>query len=227
MSADVVVEVGRRTAFGKNACRRLRASGAVPAVVYGLDRPAVPIVVPPRRIEEILKLESGKNTLLKLALAKEQLQREVMIREIQRHPVTGRIVHVDFVRVDLTKKVTVHVPIRLVGTPVGVKNEGGIVDFIHRTVAAQCLPTDIPECFEVDISEVHLNQHVVVGDIRPGTGVEILETAETVIAVVTPPKAEAAAAAEAAPAPAEPVEPELIKKGKEAEPTEPAKPRDE
>ncbi len=222
MIKNIVVEVEQRAVSGKNQCRRLRTAGQVPAVLYGLGQAAVSLAVSPRRIEEVLKLESGRNTIFTLSLGgDESQQRAVMIREIQRDPLTERMLHLDFIRVDLKKKIEVNVPVRLIGTPEGVKNEGGVVDFIHRTIEVQCLPGNIPEHLDVDISALHINQHVAVEDIVTTDDVEILESPETIIAVVSPPRAEevteaeAEAAEEAAAAEGE--EPEVIKKGKEAE----------
>ncbi len=209
-----VVEVDPRTDVGKNACRRLRRSGKVPGIVYGLDQPAFPIAVERRRVGEILKLESGRNTILTLALRGGQETRTVMIRDLQRDPVTGDVLHVDFIRLHLERRISVRVPVRLVGTPVGVKNEGGVLDFVHREVEIECLPTQIPEALEVDVSGLHINQHVSVGDLAAATTVRLLDPPETILAVVSPPRAEEAAPAAGEPAAAE-AEPEVIGKGKE------------
>ena len=226
MAEKILVEVEPRSDVGKGACRRMRAAGKVPAVVYGLDRPPFVIAVSPRRIDEVLKLDTGKNTIFTLSLAGEAgKKRAAMIREIQRDPVTEKMVHVDFVRVDLEKAIVVNVPIRLIGIPDGVKNEGGILEFIHRQVQAECLPTEIPEHFDVDVSGLHINQHVSLGDPAAGDEekVKVLDDPETIVAVVAPPRVEAVAVeeeeVEAAPEEAA-EEPEVIKKGKEAESTE-------
>lgn len=220
MNPTLVIEVESRQASGKNAARRLRRQGRVPGIVYGLDRPPFPVAVPPRKLEEVLRLETGRNTIFTLALAGQDRTRAVMIRDLQADPVTGRIVHVDFVRVDLAKTVTVRVPVRLVGTPVGVKVEGGIVEFLRREVEVECLPGDIPEHLDADISGLHVNQHVSVSDLVVGDKVKILTPAEEALAVVAPPRVEEAPAAEVAEA--APAEPEVIKKGKEAAPGEEA-----
>jgi large subunit ribosomal protein L25 len=214
-----VVEVESRQTTGKNAARRMRREGKVPGIVYGLDRPPFSVAVGPRRIEEVLKLETGRNTILTLTLAGQDRTRSVMIRELQRDPVDDAIIHVDFVRVDLARVITVKVPVRIVGTPIGVKADGGILEFLHREIEVECLPTDIPEHLDVDVSHLHINQHVSVSDLAPGEKVKILTPAEEPLAVVAPPRLE-----EVAPAPevaeAVPAEPEVIKKGKEAEPGE-------
>jgi len=218
MLKTVVVEVEPRTEMGKNESRRLRASGRVPGIVYGMNRPPFSVAVSPRSLEEILRLESGRNTIFRLSLAGQDQTRAVMIKELQRDPVTERMVHVDFVRVDLEKSVKVNVPIRLLGTAVGVKSEGGIVEFITRQVEVECLPEEIPEHLDVDVSELHVNQHASVADLAVGAKVKVLADPQAIVVVIAAPRAEEvpAAAAEAAAAPAAAAEPEVIKKGKEA-----------
>jgi len=221
MSENSVIEVNSRSETGKNVSRRLRKTGLIPGVIYGLDRPAFKLSVSPKKVDEILRLESGRNTILTLSLVGQDESRAVMIKELQRDPVTGDVVHVDFIRLDLEQKVTVKVPIHLTGTATGVKNEAGIMDFIHRTVEVECLPVDIPENLELDVTELHVNQHVSVSDIRLDDKIRILEDPAMVLAVVVPPKAEAVAVEEEAEV-EETVEeePQVIKKGKEAAPEE-------
>lgn len=197
-SEQIVIPVTARTDRGKNASRRLRAAGMVPGNVYGMTLDPYAVAVDPRRIEEILHLGSGRNTIFRLSLGEGKQSRAVMLRELQRDPVRETLVHVDFLRVDETKPVEVSVPVHLVGMPFGVKNEGGVVDFVHRTVEISCLPSAIPEHFDVDISALHLNQHVAVKDIAAGEGIEVLDDPETILAVVAPPRVEEAAPAEGA-----------------------------
>lgn len=218
MNDDSGVEVEQRTETGKNAAGRMRRAGQVPGIVYGLDRPPFLVAVSPKRLGEVLRLETGRNTILNLTLAGQDRTRAVMIRELQRDPVTDRIIHVDFVRVDLMKEVTVNVPVRLLGIPVGVKVEGGLLEFVTRAVEVQCLPGDIPEHLDVDISELHVNQNVHVSALTSGEKVRILTDPELIVAVVALPKAEEAPAEEVAAAAT--TEPEVIKKGKEETPGE-------
>jgi large subunit ribosomal protein L25 len=188
-------------------------------VVYGLNKPPFLVSVSPARLREILTLESGRNTIFTLSLVGQDKTRAAMIKELQRDPVTEDVLHVDFIRLDLERKLTVRVPVRLVSVPTGVKNEGGVLDFIHREVEVECLPKDIPEQVEVDVSELHVNQNAAVSDIPVSEGVRIIDEPSTVIAVVVPPRTEAVAVEEeAAPTEeAEEAEPEVIKKGKESE----------
>ncbi len=218
MLKNVVVEVEPRSESGKNESRRLRAAGRVPGIVYGMKRPPFSVAVSPRRLEEVLLLESGRNTIFKLSLAGQDQTRAVMIKELQRDPVTDLMIHVDFVRVDLQKSVKVHVPVRILGAAFGVKTEGGIVEFITRHVEVECLPEDIPEHLDVDVSELHIHQHASVSNLVVAPRVKLLADPHAIVVVIAPPRAEEevpAASAEAAAVPAA-AEPEVIKKGKEA-----------
>src|SRR5262249_29191285 len=152
MQKNIVVEVQERSEKGKNASGRLRREGGVPGVLYGLNRPPHHVAVASRKIEEVLGSETGRNTIFTLALAGQDRSRAVMIKDLQRHPVTERLVHVDFVRVDLDKAVRVKVPIRLLGLAEGVKTEGGILEFVWRSAEVECLPGEIPEHFDLDVS---------------------------------------------------------------------------
>jgi large subunit ribosomal protein L25 len=221
MIENVQVEVEPRSETGKNHNRRLRSSGRIPGIVYGMDRPAVSVAVLARRIEEVLRLETGRNTIFNLVLnGDEKKKRAVMIREIQRDPVTENMVHLDFVRVDLTKPVHVNVPVNLVGTPEGVKNEGGVIDFVNRVVEIECLPADIPDKLDVDVSELHIGQNVSVSDIAADEKIKFLTDTDSILAVVMAPRVEVEAApTEEEEAAAEGAEAAASEERKEAEPT--------
>lgn len=215
MSQEIVVEVSERTEKGKGAAGRLRRTGRIPGIVYGLGVPSFPVAVESRKIEQVLGLESGKNTIFTLALSGQSQSRAVMIRDLQRDPVSENLVHVDFARVDLTKTVRVEVPVRLLGVPEGVKTDGGILEFVLRQVEVECLPASIPEHLDVDVSALRMNQNLSVADLPALEGVKVLEDPESILCVVAPPRAEEAPAAAVEEAPAA-AEPEVIKKGKEA-----------
>jgi large subunit ribosomal protein L25 len=188
------LEVQSREETGSNAARRLRASGLVPGNVYGLDRPPFKVAVDPSRIDDLLRLGSGANTIFTLRLAGEQKKRETMIKELQRDPVSEKPIHVDFVRIDAGKAVHVDIPIQLIGIATGVKNDGGVMDFVHRSVQVECLPGNIPEHFDVDVTELHINQHISFKDLKVGDNVLVLDDPEQIIAVVVPPRVEEAPA---------------------------------
>jgi large subunit ribosomal protein L25 len=215
MIKNIVVEVQPRPDRGKNANRRCRRAGMLPAVIYGANESPLTVGLSPRRLEEVLHLETGRNTIFTVALAGQDQKGAVMIKELQRDPVSDALLHVDLIRVQLDKSVTVRVPIRLLGVPEGVKAEGGVIEFVLREVEVECLPGDIPEHFDVDVSALQVNQHVSVAVLPVSDKVKILDDPEGIVAIVVPPRAEET------PAPAEAVpeaaaEPEVIKKGKEA-----------
>ena len=217
---EAVLEAVKRDRFGKNEAGRLRREGHVPSVLYGGvkddsgSQVATPIAVSPKELSRILHSESGANTLITLKLGGESWR--VMVKEYQLDPITHSLLHADFYRVAMDKAITVTVPIVLRGEAPGVKQQGGLLDFVHREIEIECLPTDIPEHIEVDVSELMLNQGVRVKDLPESPKWTPMTEAETLLvhvispkAVVEPTPAEAATAAPAAPA-----EPEVIKKGK-------------
>jgi large subunit ribosomal protein L25 len=215
---DIVVEARPRADFGKNVNRRLRAQGLIPGVLYGARKAAVPVAVSPREIGTILRSASGENTLFDLQL--DGSRRKVILKEFQVEPIKGRLLHADFYEVALDQALEVTVHVELAGVPVGVKVEGGILDFVTRELQVECLPTDIPEKIVVDVSELGMGKHVRVSEIKAPERVTILTDPDVVIAHVVAPRAEEVApAAEAAAVPAEgaaAAEPEVIKKGKTA-----------
>ena len=224
MIKNIVVEVEPRSSRGKNASRRARRDGMVPAVVYGGGVPPLTVAVSPRRLEEVLHLETGRNTIFSVNLSGQDQKGAVMIKDLQRDPVNEKLLHVDLIRVQLDKSVTVRVPIRLVGVPEGVKSEGGVIEFVLREVEVECLPGDIPEHLDVDVTGLKVNQHVSVSSLPASDKVKILEEPDGIVAVVVPPRVEETAVpAEAAP---EAAEPEVIKKGKEAAASEEPPPKE-
>ena len=217
MIKNIVVEVEPRNDLGKNASRRFRRVGKVPAVIYGGGETPVSVLLSPRRVDEILRLETGRNTIFTVSLAGESQSGAVMIKDLSRDPVSESFLHVDLVRVRLDRAVQVKVPVRLLGLAEGVKNEGGIVEFVLREVEVECLPAEIPEHLDVDVSGLHINQHVSVGQLAVKDTVKILDDPEGIVVVIAPPKAEEEAApAEGAEVEAAAQEPTVIKKGKEA-----------
>jgi large subunit ribosomal protein L25 len=209
------LQAEKREERGKNAARRLRASGRIPAVVYGSEKgKATEIAVDPKVLLRILHSDSGVNTLIGLEGIGSGDTR-VLVKEYQLDPIDHELLHVDFYQVAMDKAITVTVPILLKGDPKGVKQQGGIVDFVHREIEIETLPGDIPENILVDISELMLNQGVRVRDIHPeGAKWKPMTDPDTMIVHVVALRAEEPAPAEAAPATTAPAEPEVIKKGK-------------
>jgi large subunit ribosomal protein L25 len=215
---EAVLEVRVRDTFGKNEARRLRRQGRVPGVLYGgAGSPATPISVEPRALLKILHSESGANTLISLKLAGTADAR-VLVREFQVDPVTRQVLHADFYRVAMDKVLQVTIPVTVHGEPKGVKQQGGILEFIRREIVIECLPADIPEHVDVDVSELMLHQGIRVRDLATSPKWKPLTEGEAMLVHVIMPKAEEAPApAEAAAVAAPPAEPEVIKKGKKEE----------
>ena len=219
---DAILDAVKREGRGKNEANRLRASGQIPAVVYGSKKEGKPpegvaLAVDPKAVLRILHSESGANTLISLRV--DGSEARVMVKEYQLDPVTHQLLHADFYQLAMDKAITVTVPIVLKGEARGVKLQGGIVDFVTRDIEVLCLPTDIPENIPVDISELMLNQSIRVKDLAQGPKWKAMTEGETMVVHVVMPKAEesaqAADAATAEAAPAAAAEPEVIKKGKD------------
>jgi len=220
---EATLEAVKRSTAGKNAkneARRLRAAGSVPAVVYGAstgDAPAsLPVSVDPKSLLRILHSDSGVNTLIKLRV--DGAETPVLVKEYQLDPITNRLLHADFYQLAMDKVLTLTVPIVLKGEPRGVKLQGGLLDFVTRDIEVECLPANIPEHIDVDVSELELHGSVRLRDIATGDKWKAVTDGDTMLVHVVMPKAEesatAAAAEGAAPAAAGAAEPEVIKKGK-------------
>jgi large subunit ribosomal protein L25 len=216
---EATLEAVKREGRGKNEANRLRASGKIPAVLYGTRKDGkapegIAVAVDPKSVLKILHSDSGANTLISLKL--EGAESRVMVKEYQLDPITHALLHADFYQLALDRAITVPVPIQLKGEPKGVKLQGGIVDFVSREIEVECLPTQIPENIVVDISELVLNDAIRVRDLAESPTWKAVTEPETMIVhVVTIKAEEAPAAAEAAVATvATTAEPEVIKKGK-------------
>ncbi|MBA3948787.1 MAG: 50S ribosomal protein L25 [Acidobacteria bacterium] len=208
---EAALEAVKRDTRGKNEARRVRAAGRIPAVVYGDKSDAAVISVDPKILLRILHSDSGVNTLISLKLEGEGDTR-VLVRDFQLDPVTQAPLHVDFYRIAMDKKLTVTVPIQLKGEAKGVKTQGGVIDFVHRDIEVECLPSDIPEHIDIDVTELLMNQGVRVRDLPQDVKWTYLTDAETMIVHIVAPKVEAVA--EPAAVAAAPAEPEVVKKGK-------------
>ncbi|HEY7515734.1 MAG TPA: 50S ribosomal protein L25 [Vicinamibacteria bacterium] len=212
---EYVVPAESRSETGKNANRRLRERGLIPGTLYGAKKETISVSVSPREIGTILKSAAGANTLFDLDLG--GLKRKVILKEYQREPLKGQILHADFYEVALDKTLEVKVHLELTGVPVGVKTQGGVLDFVTRELEVECLPADIPEKIVIDVSHLEMNKHFRVSELKLSDKVKILTGLDVVIAHVVVPRAEeeiAPAAATAEAAATETVEPEVIKKGK-------------
>jgi len=168
----LIIKAEKRTELGKNAAGRLRRKGLVPAILYGEGLDSLPLTLRKKDIIEILKSETGENTIFKVAFDSEE--RDVMIKEVQINPITDELTHVDLLHISMDKPVRVSVPVELVGEPVGVKAEGGFVDFLLRELEIECLPREIPESIKIDISNLHLHQSFKVQNLELSAGIKVL-----------------------------------------------------
>src|SRR3954470_17969718 len=209
---EAILEATARDTFGKNEARRTRREGRVPAVLYGAtgdaagngNRNATPIAVQPKPLLKILHSESGANTLISLRLAGGG-DTEVLVKEYQLDPITHAVLHADFYRVAMDRALQVTIPVIVKGEPKGVKQQGGILEFIRREIEIECLPADIPEHVEVDVSDLMLHQGLRVRDLTLDAKLKPVSDADLMLLHVIMPKAEEAPAApDAAAAPAVP-----------------------
>ena len=210
----IELTVEKRSTRGKNEARRSRAQGQIPAVVYGAGKPTVEVVVDRKALSDVFREGAGENAIFLLKLGGTDQSRHAMIRELQRDPLTRKTQHIDFVRVMMDTKIKVRVALEVVGTAIGVRTEGGILDLVTRDVEVECLPTAIPEHIPVDVSELAIGDLIRVGQLPRIEGVTVLEDSDRVLVHVTHPTAEKEPEVAAAEAAAEPTEPEVLKKGK-------------
>jgi large subunit ribosomal protein L25 len=224
---EVVVAKPREGKFNKNAARRVRIAGKIPAVLYGPGHDPVAIEVDPKQISKILFSETGHNTIFDVEI-EGQPTAKAMIVDWQREPINDHLLHIDLKRIALDKTLRVKVRIKLLGIPVGVKADGGILDQVLREVEIECLPADIPSHIEADVSHLEMFGALRVSELPHGGKIKFLNDADATVAHVvsireeapTAAEVEAAASAEAAAAEATTAEPEVAKKGKpEAEAT--------
>jgi large subunit ribosomal protein L25 len=220
MRKEITVPTEPRTLRGKNEARRLRASGKIPAIVYGSRKDAVAVSVSPKEMQRILHSKTGHNTIFNVALDGETTP--AMIVDWQYDPIKDTLLHVDLKRIDLTQRLEVHVPIATHGEPKGVKQEGGLLEIVTREVLVECLPDEIPEHFTLDVVELMLGQSLRASDVPLTGSMKLLTPPDTVVVHVVTIRGVVEAVAEAAtPEAAAPdagaAEPEVIKKGKKEE----------
>ena len=178
MEEHVQMEVAAREERGKNAARRMRASGRTPASLYGLNHEPQALSIDTKAALRLLTSRTDRNRVLELKGAAQGL---AMARDWQTDPVTGKLLHIDFRRVDLAKSIVLPAPVVTKGVSYGAKNEGGLEDVILREVQIECQPDDIPERIEVDITHLRAGQSIRVRDLELGERVRILDSPDAVI----------------------------------------------
>jgi len=188
--ASMVVEAEPRSSFGKGPNRRLRASGKVPAILYGSAKEAVALAVDPEQVVNIIRSHGGVNTIFKLYVKGVRGFESVMIKDYQLEPVDHDLLHADLIRVAMDKEMTLSVTIELTGTAEGVKTGGGMLDFVTRAVDVSCLPKDIPETIVADVTALEIGDYIRVSDLEVPEGVTVVSESNVVLAHVLAPKAE-------------------------------------
>jgi large subunit ribosomal protein L25 len=205
----------RRSGIGKGVARKLRQTGSIPAVYYGRGEDPIVLTVVVKELEEVILKAEGSNVIVDLKVDGDGgSDRKALIREIQRDPVGGHILHLDLQHISLTERITVEVPIVLTGIPIGVKDGGGILEHLLREVEVECLPTDIPSRLEIDVSALNIGDSLHVSDLKTEKATILTEGERPIAAVVPPTVLEEAKPAEEGEAAAEP---ELVKEKKETE----------
>ena len=199
--SNLVVEAEPRTELGKNANRRLRASGLIPGVIYGRSTESISVSVNPKKIFSIIHSDTGQNTIFKLELNSKKLN--VLIRDLQVDPVRGHLLHADFQTIAMDETRVFEIPLDPQGAAEGVK-EGGILDIVVREIEVECLPTDVPDQIQIDVSALEIGDALRVSDLTfESDKVSILSSPELVLLTVTPPKVE--------------IEEEVVEEGEEGE----------
>ena len=213
--AEVTLEVQDRNDAGKGVARKLRASGQVPAVVYGGHRDPAKISVDRKAISELIKKsEHGLRSIFLLKMAGTDQQRHAMIKDVQINPLSRKMIHIDFVRVLMDEKIRTTVPVHIVGTAIGVK-EGGILDWHIREVHIECLPNQIPDRLDVDVTALGAHDFLCIKDLQLPEGVKVLDDPERNVVGVAQAKAEVVPVVEGEVAAV--AEPEVLTKGKKTE----------
>lgn len=207
-----------REAKGSAASGRLRRTGWFPAVVYGEGRPGLDIQLNEHDFVMMLRSHRSENMILDLAVEGLEKTYKVMLKAMQHHPITGRVIHVDFYEVSMTRAIQIEVPVKLVGVPNGVTNQGGMLEHVMRTMALECLPGDVIEELELDVTALNIGDTLRVRDVPVDTAkFKLLDDLDQVIVAVAAPRLEAEPAAAEAGAEGAAAGPEVLTEKKEAE----------
>ena len=213
MTITKSLKASKREAFGKGAARRLRRDGRVPAVLYGKDMEAVAISLDAMEVEHLFQVISTDNTIVDLQIEGEKEAHQTLVREIQSHPHRYELVHIDFLRIQQDVAVDVDVPVELIGTPVGVKQHGGVLEQIVHELPVRCLPSLIPEIIEVEVSALDIEDSLHLSDLTLPEGVEAMIDLDRTLCLVSAPRAiveEEEAEEEEGLEPGEAPEPEVV-----------------
>ena len=190
MAKQIVMQARLREETGKNEMKRLRSKGDLPGIIYGRSGETVQVAFPTRALEDIVHSETGFNTIFGIDVdgTKQKEPTMVMIKEYQLDPVTHDFLHVSFYRVHMDRLYEVNVGINTVGVAPGVKEQGGTLDIILREIRIECLPGDIPEAIDVDVTGLHIGDNVRVSDLAVSDAIKVLEDADSVVLNVAAPR---------------------------------------
>lgn len=212
MAKQVQLKAKSRTGTGKTLVKQLRSQGAIPGVIYGAHTQPFSIAIDMKDFEKALHHATSENVLVDLQVEEsgKTKNRLALIQEVQHHPVTDKVLHVDFHEVSATEKLRTSVPVRAIGEPAGVKTGGGILEYVMRDVRVECLPKDLPEAIEINVEALEIGQGVHVGDIEAPAGVTLLDNKEQAVFIVAAPITEEELAAMTEAATTTAAEPEVI-----------------
>lgn len=210
----ITINAEKRKEFGKGAARNLRRNKMIPAILYrGGD--SLPVKFSQKELAQFINTTAGEQVMVTLQFADGE-SRLALVKDYQLDPVKGELLHADFFEVSLTEEIKVTVHIAAVGEPIGVKRDGGILQYLLRKIEVECLPDRIPGHIKIDISGLEIGQSLHVSDLKPGEGIKVLTDPDEVIVNIIAPAVEEVAPVEVAAAP-EVAEPEVVKKGKKEE----------
>jgi large subunit ribosomal protein L25 len=195
---ELNLTAAKRDGTGKGINRRLRQTGEIPAIVYGPETTPIPVKLSYKNLYRALHGAPLSNIINLTIEGDDKPMRKVLIREIQKNPVTGELVHLDFHHIAMDRPITLTVPVETVGLPIGVKNFGGIVEHIRRDIEISCLPTHIPELIQIDISELNIGASLHVANLKVENVTILTDPGQTLVTVVAPTVIKAAAAEEVA-----------------------------
>jgi len=210
----ITINAEKRKEFGKGAARNLRRKNMIPAILYrGGD--SLPVKFSQKELAQFINTTAGEQVMVNLQFADGE-SRLALVKDYQLDPIKGELLHADFFEVSLTEEIKVTVHIATVGEPIGVKRDGGILQYLLRKIEVECLPDRIPGHIKIDISGLEIGQSLHVSDLKPGEGIKVLTDPDEVIVNIIAPVVEEVAPVEVAAAP-EVAVPEVIKKGKKEE----------
>jgi large subunit ribosomal protein L25 len=222
---SVALNASLRSAIRRSANKSLRSSGRIPAVIYGAKTTPQNLEVDAKELDTAIHHSASENVLVDLNIqADKNPKRLALVQDVQHHPLSGKVLHVDFHEVHENERVVIFVPVETTGEPVGVKTGGGVLSHVTHKIKVRALPKDLPELIVIDVTALELNRAIHLGEVKAPAGVEILGHKEVVVVACTPPRAEEEVAAPAEGAPAA-GDVEMIKEKKEegAEGAAPAK----